>query len=210
MDMDTASIARLLLPFSPGLDEKQLHDISTYVDILQRWNQKINLTAVRDPETIITRHFGESLFAARQLLGEGPETVSLVDVGSGAGFPGLPMKIYAPAIRLTLVEARQKRVAFLREVVRALALQDVNVFAAPAQDLDTPADVVCLRAVEKFARVLPVAAGLVAPSGRLALLIGSSQTEQVHAVLPRFSWSAPIPIPASHSRVLLVGIRNHP
>ncbi len=79
----------------------QLEDISTYIDLLLRWNARVNLTAVRHPEEIVTRHFGESLFAAHHLF-PAPETAQtagprVIDVGSGAGFPGMPIKILAPA-----------------------------------------------------------------------------------------------------------------
>ena len=116
--MDTARMAELLAPFvgeemlTPGL----LEQLQIYLDLLLRWNARVNLTAVRDPETIVTRHFGESLFAARILLRGGSEGVTLADVGSGAGFPGIPMKLFAPALQLTLIESHNKKAAFLREV----------------------------------------------------------------------------------------------
>ena len=142
--MDAARIAELLQPFltAPAqLSAAQLNNISTYIDILLRWNARINLTAVRDPEQIVTRHFGESLFAARHLFpaDDGrPTTDNCVDVGSGAGFPGLPLKLWAPAIHLTLVESNHKKATFLREVVRSLTLTNVNVFAGRAADFPAP------------------------------------------------------------------------
>src|ERR1700722_12977957 len=173
--MHPARIAELLQPFvgrptdaaiSPDLchseersDEEpavlspaQLHHISTYINILLRWNARINLTAIRDPEEIVTRHFGESLFAARHLfpeearlgfrgLGSGqgtalqgrarhteetgalaPEVITAADLGSGAGFPGIPIKLWAPHLALTLIESNHKKSAFLGEVVRSLTL----------------------------------------------------------------------------------------
>lgn len=227
----------------PVLSPTQLQDISTYIDILLRWNARVNLTAIREPEEIATRHFGESLFAASHLFpvpapvssvvkvvdstidahrerkeASAPANVlnenlfvsarssTLADIGSGAGFPGLPIKLWAPHISLTLIESNHKKAAFLREVTRALTLTDVNIQTARAETLAGPAyDVVTLRAVERFESVLLTAAALVAPAGRLALLIGTSQHHQARATLPAFSWSDPVPIPHSRARVLLIG-----
>ncbi|MGH6890854.1 MAG: 16S rRNA (guanine(527)-N(7))-methyltransferase RsmG, partial [Dongiaceae bacterium] len=178
--MDAQEISRLIAPFvsSPGLSAKQLNAISIYIDILLRWNRKINLTAVRKPEEIVTRHFGESLFAARHLLAGGADKLRVMDVGSGAGFPGLPLKIYAPVIRLTLIESHSRRAAFLREVIRALQLADAEVFAGRAEEVRGSGELITLRAVEKFERALPVAARIMAPRSRMALLIGERQAEQ--------------------------------
>src|SRR5665811_2599333 len=97
--METARIAELLAPFTGGetLPPRLLEALLRYLDLLLRWNARVNLTAVRDPETIVTRHFGESLFAARVLLRgdrEAAAPATLADVGSGAGFPGIPMKLF--------------------------------------------------------------------------------------------------------------------
>jgi 16S rRNA (guanine527-N7)-methyltransferase len=235
--MDTACIADLLRPFlelanHQRLTTDDLLNISTYIDLLLRWNARINLTAVRQPEEIVTRHFGESLFAARHLFPGGttlaqlpepalsevkgavqaePSSAStrLIDIGSGAGFPGLPIKIWAPEIDVTLVESNQKRATFLREVTRRLTLTNINVFAGRAEAYpNPPADVVTLRAVEHFEKVLPIATSLVAPGGRLALLIGQTQLEQTHNLVPELIWTSPIPIPLSASRVLAIGTRQ--
>lgn len=198
------------------LSSAQLQDISTYIDILLRWNARMNLTAVRDPEEIVTRHFGESLFAARHLfpvrsstLPADPGVQNVADVGSGAGFPGLPIKLWAPHIALTLIESNHKKATFLREVTRALTLtyvdiQNVRAEAFTANRFDT----VTLRAVEHFETILPLVASIVAPAGRLALLIGASQQDQATTTLPQFTWQAPVPVPCSRARVLLIGHRN--
>jgi 16S rRNA (guanine527-N7)-methyltransferase len=253
--VDTARIADLLQPFlvsfrdepirrAASLTQPQLDSISTYIDLLLRWNARINLTAVRQPEKIVTRHFGESLFAARHLFpmtegrvghvghvgtgvsarpagqspaveadGELPRTNDVIDIGSGAGFPGIPIKLWAPGVRLTLIEANGKKVAFLREAARALTLTDINIFPARAEDFQGTADlgsVVTLRAVERFDSILPVAARLVAPSGRLALLIGQAQATRAREILPTLRWQEAIPIPLSSARMLLVGHKREP
>lgn len=215
--MDTARISDLLAPFLRApLSEIQLRQLSAYLDLLLRWNQRTNLTALRDAESIVTRHFGESLFAAAQLFPDaasplpGAENAALahvVDVGSGAGFPGIPVHIWSSPIKSTLVESNNKKVAFLREVCRALTLINIDVFAGRAENLPTRADVVTLRAVDRFDTILPVAAVRVAPAGRLALLITSPQTKSAYA-LTEFAWNSPTPIPASTSRIILIGARK--
>jgi 16S rRNA (guanine527-N7)-methyltransferase len=236
LSMDMARIAELLQPFlrvplaasdvchsepAPAGEEPavlspaQLHLISTYIDILLRWNARINLTAIRDPEDIVTRHFGESLLAARHLfpVSSSVSSVSsvvkapdsLADIGSGAGFPGLPIKLWAPHISLTLIESNHKKAAFLREVARALTLTGINIQNARAEAVTATFDTVTLRAVERFEHILPTAAALVAPTGRLALLISSAQCDQAVSLLPHFRWSVPVPVPQSNSRILLVG-----
>ena len=220
--METARIAELLGPYlarpdavSSGfrtiLSEDQLRNISTYIDILLRWNSRTNLTAVREPEEIVRRHFGESLFTARNLfpkIDDQPPT-QIIDVGSGAGFPGLPIKLWFPQAHITLIESNHKKVTFLREVIRALTLMSINVFAGRAEDYQgAPVDVVTLRAVEKFETILPMAIRLAAPSGRLALLIGESQGQQARDLEPSLQWSEPLSLPGSLNRILLVGRVN--
>jgi 16S rRNA (guanine527-N7)-methyltransferase len=196
----------------------ELNHISTYIDILLRWNSRINLTAIRDPEEIVTRHFGESLFVARQLFPTGADagTATLgrseqspappvADIGSGAGFPGVPIKLWAPNIALTLIESNHKKATFLREVARSLILTDVNILNVRAEEVAQRFDLVTLRAVERFAETLPDAARLLAPAARLALLITAPQIKTARSILQNVSWDAPLPIPGSKSRILLVG-----
>jgi 16S rRNA (guanine527-N7)-methyltransferase len=226
--MQVTRIIELLQPFLTPACEQQLtardyECISIYIDILQRWNARINLTAVRNEEEIVTRHFGESFFAASNLFpGRGGEEGELkepgtrkvvarsavADIGSGAGFPGIPIKLWAPSVALTLIESNHKKAAFLREVTRFLRLTGINVQSARAEHIDQTFDFVILRAVERFTDILPIAAGLLASSGRLALLISSSQFEQASSVLPQLIWQPPLPIPMSDSRILVVGAGN--
>jgi 16S rRNA (guanine527-N7)-methyltransferase len=217
-----------------ALSATQLQDISTYIDLLLHWNSRINLTAIRDPEEIVTRHFGESLFAARHLFPEvypvspvpsvvkgvdfdldsstgqrlipNARVARVADLGSGAGFPGIPIKLWAPNISLTLIESNHKKATFLREVARALTLTDINIQNVRAQTLPpSTLDVVTVRAVERLPEVLPVAASLLAPRGRLALLISSSQLATTRSTLPNLTWQTEIPIPQSESRLLQIG-----
>src|ERR1700722_5643703 len=264
--MDIAQIATRLGPFlAEPLRERQLEQISIYIDLLKRWNARINLTAIRKEEEILTRHFGESLFLARHLFppmhpgverapspgnsesarppqeSQSPNSchpersraeseainpaeskdpyrataltsLQAIDIGSGAGFPALPLKIWAPEITLTMIESNQKKAAFLREVARALTLTNVNVITDRAEVVAANpaiprADLVTLRAVERFATVLSPAVALVAPNGKLALLIGKSQLDTLTPSL-NIAWDPPVDIPNSHSRVLSIGVHR--
>lgn len=119
-----------------ALTPGELAAFERYLALLADWGRRMDLTAVLDPEGVQRRHFLESLAvgAALRRLGLLPDGARLIDVGSGAGFPGLPVRIVWP-VRLTLVEARRKRAAFLRAVVDALALSDVAVIAERAEVL---------------------------------------------------------------------------
>ena len=222
--METIRIAELLQPFTSEhhLPPQLLENLQAYLDLLLRWNARINLTAVRDPEHIVTRHFGESLFAARALArelfatpskasaqpGEGHVT-TLADVGSGAGFPGVPLKLLLPQLELTLIESQSKKAIFLREVLRTLGLDHAEVFCGRAEQWAKTADVITLRAVERFERVLPQAARLVAPGGRLCLLIGAAQVNRAQSLLrENWNWVKPEAIPESTGRVVLIGGRS--
>jgi 16S rRNA (guanine527-N7)-methyltransferase len=235
--MQADRISALLRPFlerppSPS----QLEQVSIYIDMLLRWNARINLTAIRNSDEIVTRHFGESFFLARHLFPDvGPGGVTkeqfhqggagtkdamqlphaslsitrALDIGSGAGWPGLPLKIWAPTIHLALVESNAKKAAFLREVGRALGLAQVVVLNERTEALIKrndliQNDVVTFRAVEHFEEILGQAMSFLVPGGRVAVLIGASQ---VHSLERRsnIQWSAPVAVPNSETRVLCIG-----
>ena len=122
------------------------------------------------------------------------------------GFPGLPIKIWAPHVRLTLIESNYKKATFLREVVRSLSLPGVDVFGGRANAFTgSKADVVVLRAVERFESILPVAAGLIDRTGGLAMLVGEAQVGGIIELLPALKWDEPLKLPLSESRVLIIG-----
>ena len=180
-------IAAILAPFYPATGDLLSH-LSAYLDLLIKWNARTNLTAIRDPGEIVRLHFGESLFTARYL----PDSAqTLLDLGSGAGFPGLPIQLARPKLRVTLAESQGKKASFLREVVRTLGLPTEvwsgRVEALPAARLF---DVVALRAVDDPAKALLAAWPRVAEDGILAHLTSATGTQdEIH-------------IPGSSRRVL--------
>src|SRR5437763_9247603 len=153
-------ISGLLRPFVE-LSEKQLADTLIYINLLLKWNSRVNLTAVRIPKEILRRHFGESFFAARCLL-SGHGATAVIDLGSGAGLPGLPMAMLAPQTQVTLIEAQSKKAVFLSEVIRTLNLSNARVFSQRAEIYPATAQLVTMRAVEKFEAIMLLAARLVA------------------------------------------------
>jgi 16S rRNA (guanine527-N7)-methyltransferase len=200
-------ICALLTPFlsDERLSTRQLALVSEHLDLLLKWNSKMNLTAVRDPEKIVTRHFGESFFAARQLFPEVGVPGAIIDLGSGAGFPGIPIKIWSPALTLTAIESQHKKAVFLREAMRALRFSAADVVCDRAEAVGRRADTVTLRAVECFASVVLSAARLLTEGGRLALLVGEGQVSPATSLLPDLVWDEPLRVPLSRARVLLVG-----
>lgn len=220
MRMERALIAGLLEPFLGGsrLSDAQLEQLRAYLDLLLRWNARVNLTSVREPDSIVTRHFGESLFLARRVFPAPSDRAKdrVLDLGSGPGFPGLPVKIYAPGIRLTLVESNHKKAAFLREAIRTVGLDAVDVFAGRGEELPTcsanrtaltgyPPSLLTMRAVEKFDQALALAERLVRPEGRLALLVGAEQARRLSSSFTRVRWEKSVAIPQSERRVVLIG-----
>ncbi len=204
--METAAIAQLLQPFIE-LDEMRLRSISTYIDLLLKWNARINLTAIREPAEIVQRHFGESLFAAKSLLAHNPVETA-IDLGSGAGFPGVPFAILAPDVQVTLIESQQKKATFLKELIYSLELKNVKVFGERAESYLKTSDLVMLRAVDKFEQALQLAVRLTRVGGRVALMIGAAQIELAKKLEPNVDWQEAVNIPSGHSRELLLGTKT--
>ncbi|MEO8736673.1 MAG: 16S rRNA (guanine(527)-N(7))-methyltransferase RsmG [Edaphobacter sp.] len=192
-------IADLLAPYltpSPTI----LPRLSVYLDLLLKWNARTNLTAIREPEEIVRRHFGESLFAAQQLASDTP---TLLDLGSGAGFPGVPIALLRPKICVTLAESQNKKATFLREVVRTLGLS-TEVWPNRAESLPPHREfhTVTLRAVDNMAAALAAAEPRSTHQLFLLTSIAAAPT------LPTFPHQIRVPIPQSQDRILLIATRS--
>ena len=168
------------------LDAAQIEQFELYYRELLDWNRKTNLTTVTDREQVQTRHFLDSLVVHSVLpAGAVPNDARMIDIGSGAGFPGLPLRIAFPQVRLTLVDSVRKRTAFLHHIIEALGFDDVEVRLGRAEDLGREPrlregfDVVLARAVAK----LPVLAELMLPFCRVGGLVvthkGADAEDQV-------------------------------
>jgi 16S rRNA (guanine527-N7)-methyltransferase len=194
-------IAALLAPYLLSAQAASLYDqLSLYLDLLLKWNARTNLTAIRDPEEIIRRHFGESLFAAQHL---GP-CATLLDFGSGAGFPGLPIALLRPEIAVTLAESQNKKATFLREAVRTLGLTtEVWSGRVEAMPAESKFDIVTLRAVDNMPQAILTAQPRA--SRRMVLLATS---DQLTLPIPNFTFAEPIPLPNAATQYILLADRN--
>jgi len=144
---------------------------SAYFGLLQRWNAKLNLTSIRGPEEVLRRHFVESIFCAQSL----PSGIAtLLDYGSGAGFPGIPIALCHPEIRVTLAESQGKKASFLREAIRTLRLE-AEVYSGRVEQMPVERlfDAVALRAVDGMREAVGVAARRVLLGGWLVLMVGA-------------------------------------
>jgi 16S rRNA (guanine527-N7)-methyltransferase len=200
------TIAGLLQPYvadaPSGTEWPRIHaQLAIYLELILKWNAKTNLTAIRTPEEIVRRHFGESLFAGLHL--DAPAT--LLDLGSGAGFPGIPIQILHPKIAVTLAESQGKKAAFLREAVRTLSLT-TEVWAARVESMP-PArrfDAVTLRAVDDMDAAVGEAA--VRASGQILILTTSRQPTNP-ALSTHFRLAKPVVLPESTESVLVIASR---
>ena len=172
-----------------------------YLELILKWNARINLTAIRTPEEIVRRHFGESLFVGAHVGACG----TLLDYGSGAGFPGVPIQLLRPDVKVTLAESHGKKAAFLHEVVRSLNLPS-EVWAGRVEAMPAARrfDSVALRAVEEMER----AAGEAGLRAReQVLIVGTARQPSYPGLAEKFRMDEPVPLPESNDGVLWIARR---
>lgn len=198
-------IASAISPFRVAVDPSLGEQIRSFTKLLLLWNEKVGLTSITDPREILERHFGESFFGARTVpISHG----RLADVGSGAGFPGLAIKLFVPEVEVIVIESNNRKAAFLGEVIRCLKLNGVRVEARRFEDLsgsDQRFDYICSRALGNVERLLEWSVKALARNGKLVLWLGQKDAEEI-ASHSGWIWLDPIPIPQSKQRVILVGL----
>ncbi len=179
------------------LPSNQLAHLARHYSLLVRWNSRINLTAIREIEGIVERHFGESLFVAKLMRGfEG----TLADVGSGAGFPGVPIGVSCPRLDVTLIESNARKAAFLKEVTRPVA--NIRVFHGRLEDVGRTFDWATIRAVNPDR----ITGSLRSLADNVAFLVSRRQATHLPDQ-PLWEWRDPKPLPWGRQRVLLLGKR---
>lgn len=185
-----------------GLGPKAVEQLEVFLALLLKWNARMNLTAVREPEEIVRRHFAESVFAATLV----PKKVkTLLDFGSGGGFPGVPIAIARPEIGVTLAESQAKKAAFLLETVRTLGLKaEVWPKRVEAMEAGRVFDAVTLRAVEKMAQACETAVKRLAPGGWIAVF-ATRRTEESLEKLKGIRWGTAVTIPGTKEEILKTG-----
>jgi 16S rRNA (guanine527-N7)-methyltransferase len=179
--------------------------IRTFISLLLHWNRTISLTTVTDPLEVLRFHFGESMFAASRIANRNGR---LADVGSGAGFPGIPLKLALPTLEVILIESNAKKAAFLAEAVRELGLERTEIYRGRFEDLRAECpefDFVAARAIGRHEELIKLACGNLKLGGNLILWLGADDAAQVKFKKP-LRWSKPVPIPGSHSRTILIGV----
>lgn len=180
---DLASSSRELLGIE--LERSQLQALAWYAAELVEWNRRFNLTAITDPQEIEVKHFLDSLTCALGM--ERPVRGALVDVGTGAGFPGIPLKIAFPALRLTLVESIAKKAEFCRHVAQRLGLREVQVLHARAETVGRQAahrgayHWATARAVAPFAALMEYLLPLLRGGGRAIVQKGETGPAEAHS-----------------------------
>jgi 16S rRNA (guanine527-N7)-methyltransferase len=204
-----ASKAGLFLP------DALASQLVAYYELLERWNRKINLTALEDPDLAIDRLLLEPVMAARHIAGASP---ALMDVGSGGGSPAIPMTLALPASSLVMVEVKARKSAFLREAIRHLGLKSATVETSRYEELlarpelHERFDVLSLRAVRVEAKVMLTLQAFVKPAGLIVMFRGPTGP-QVPDVVPPLEWVATHPLVESlQSRVTVLrkqGVWGH-
>lgn len=199
-----STIRKALSDFQIEVTEAQVGQIQEYIKLLLAWNEKVNLTAIREPLDILHRHFCESMFAAKLVDLDG---CRIADIGTGGGFPGLPLKILLPNAQIALVESSIKKAAFLAEVIRTLGLSNVNVVVSRYEELGeeiAPIDYLCARALGDFGSFLTWAATNSVGAKRVLLWLGAKDVEEVQKT-GGWTWENPVPVPQSLRRVIMIG-----
>jgi 16S rRNA (guanine527-N7)-methyltransferase len=199
-----AKIEELLRPYGvtpiPGIHAK----IGVYISLLLKWNRSISLTTVIDPVEIVKFHFGESLFASTVADFEDSR---LADVGSGAGFPGIPLAMQVRSLNLTLIESNTKKCAFLSEVTRELDISTIRVFRGRMEDFPAKSGFfgfIAARALGHHGDLLAWSRAHLTASGKLVLWLGDEDAT-ILSRTPDWDWDDRVAIPGSKRRFLLLG-----
>jgi len=203
-DIGGDQISALLAPFGVRLSGDQTLKVREYIRILLRWNKKISLTTIDDPAEIVARHFGESMYLASLMP---LEKGRLADVGSGAGFPGLALKILCQNLHVILIESNNKKSAFLSEVARSLDLQGVEFIPSRFEEIRAEPDFanfVTARALGSFPDLLRWSRKSLANRGHVALWIGGEDATKISST-QGWIWQPAVRIPESQRRFILIG-----
>jgi 16S rRNA (guanine527-N7)-methyltransferase len=170
--------------FSIHLDKKNVEAFGLFLKELLRWNQKINLTAIRTEKEIVLKHFLDSLSLHPYL----PEYSSILDIGSGAGFPGIPLKIVTPSLEITLIDSVRKKVDFQRNIIRRLGLKGIKAIHGRAQDseifqsLEAQFDITISRAFSDLRTFLLLSFPFLKKDGRAIAMKSGVKTEEIQTL----------------------------
>jgi 16S rRNA (guanine527-N7)-methyltransferase len=191
------------------LDPALAEPLARYLALMLRWNAAYNLTAIRDPREMVTKHLLDSL-AMAPFVGSAAGVPTLADLGTGAGLPGIPLAIAQPDLRVALVESNGKKARFMREVVRSLGLANAEVVESRIEALDRPGAYAAItaRALATLPLILELGGALIAPGGVLLAMKGTCPDEEIAALPP--GWAAreirPLQVPGLDAERHLVTV----
>lgn len=165
------------------INDEQLKKLDNFYNLLIEWNKKINLTRITEEKEVYLKHFYDSLTIARVI--DLNKVESLCDVGTGAGFPGIVLKIMYPNLKITLVDALQKRVNYLNEIIKDLELENINAIHIRGEELKVKYDIVTARAVANIEKLLTYTMHLLNQNGKLIAMKGNIEEEITDEVKSR-------------------------
>jgi 16S rRNA (guanine527-N7)-methyltransferase len=204
--LQSDEIQRTLRAYGFSANPAYCDRVAVYMELLLRWNRKVSLTAVIEPQEILNFHFGESLVG---IGAAGIANGRLADLGSGAGFPGLAIAMAEPNLEAMLIESNAKKAAFLHEVLRELSLEKVRVYRGRSEEVSEAErfDFVTARALGKHQESLEWAAKRLSLDGRAVLWVGSTGVEEIRGI-SGWEWGEPVQIPRTRGRFVAVGRRG--
>ena len=185
INFNIEKIVPLCSDFGITLDDDKIKKLNLYGNLLIEWNEKINLTAITEPEDVLIKHFFDCILFFKNV--EVPQGAKIIDVGTGAGFPGLVLKIVRPDLKITLLDSLNKRINFLKDVIEKCGLFDIEAIHSRAEEggknpkYREQYDIACARAVAAMPTLLEYCTPFVKPNGLFVAMKGPSAVDEVAA-----------------------------
>ena len=185
INFNIEKIVPLCSAFGITLDDDKIKKLNLYGNLLIEWNEKINLTAITEPEDVLIKHFYDCILFFKNV--EVPQGAKIIDVGTGAGFPGLVLKIVRPDLKVTLLDSLNKRINFLKDVIEKCGLSDIEAIHSRAEEggknqkYREQYDIACARAVAAMPTLLEYCTPFVKPNGLFVAMKGPSAVDEVAA-----------------------------
>ena len=173
--MNKEEFIKAVKQLNVDLTEEKLEKLNKFYNLLIEWNKKINLTRIEEEEEVYLKHFYDSLTIAKAV--DLSEIKTLCDIGTGAGFPGIVLKIFYPNLKITLIDSLKKRVNYLNEIIKDLGIDNIEAIHVRGEDYKGQYDVVTSRAVANIEKLLGYTMHLVSPTGIFIAMKGDIEKE---------------------------------